>query len=328
MNKSSAHLVAFVLSSAFFVVTLPTQLVHSAGRCTCSDIDKIQSHLDRVTKSEEAWKYIFAWARELYRDVDLPKSNDDLNQKFVQLFSTSESQWDDLIKQGPLKERKIFNKVAGLSEKGEPIVEADFSKNNCDDVIEAERAHERAHKDFFLSFPKILDVAMESRLLRLRSESEVVSYRTQKEFLRSKLTELKRKYGSKCKSYRPLKNDFLIFSGVICNLENPFTVTYSAVSVPFTGTYTFVPSSATAGTWSGSGAGSMGGATHAVNDIGGSYTIEGADTDTPKILTVAGQQGSSTVITPRNAVTVPSSASGMMGHIDLVPLESDECNEP
>ena len=44
------------------------------------DIDKMQKHLDRVHDAGEAWKEIFAWARELYRDVDMPQSNDDLNQ--------------------------------------------------------------------------------------------------------------------------------------------------------------------------------------------------------------------------------------------------------
>lgn len=162
-----------------------------AGPCTCDDIDKMQKHLDRVTNAEEAWKEIFAWARELYRDVDMPQSNDDLNQKFVQLTSAPKSQWYDLIKQGPVKEKKAIKKVAGVSPEGEPVVDDDFKKNNCDDVIEAEHVHEQAHKDFYLSFPKVFEVPMTSRLLRLRAESEVESYRKHKAFLEKKLAELK-----------------------------------------------------------------------------------------------------------------------------------------
>lgn len=164
-----------------------------AGPCTCEDKAELQQHLDRVANAEEAWKEIFAWARELYRDVDLPQTNDDLNQKFVQLTSASKPKWYDLIKQGPVKEKKTIQKVAGVSPEGEPVIDEDFKKNNCDDIIEAEHVHERAHKDFYLSFPKVFDVLMPSRLLRLRSESEVVSYRTHKAFLERKLAELKLK---------------------------------------------------------------------------------------------------------------------------------------
>lgn len=164
-----------------------------AGPCTCDDIDKMQKHLDRVTNAEEAWKEIFAWARGLYRDVDLPRSNDDLNQKYVQLTGAPKSQWYDLIKQGPVKEKKAIKKVAGVSPEGEPVIDDDFKKNHCDDIIEAEHVHERAHKDFYLSFPKVLDVPMTSRLFRLRAESEVESYRTHKAFLEKKLAELKLK---------------------------------------------------------------------------------------------------------------------------------------
>lgn len=164
-----------------------------AGPCTCEDQAKLQQHLDRVANAEEAWKEIFAWARELYRTVDLPQTNDDLNQKFVQLTSVPKSKWYDLIKQGPVKEKKAIQKVAGVSPEGEPVIDEGFKKNNCDDIIEAEHVHERAHKDFYLSFPKVFDVLMPSRLLRLRSESEVVSYRTHKAFLERKLAELKLK---------------------------------------------------------------------------------------------------------------------------------------
>lgn len=166
---------------------------YAEGPCTCNDLDKIQAQLDRATKSEEVWKEIFAWARELYRDVKLPQSNDDLNQKFVQLTGSPNSQWRDLIKQGPVQEKQTLKKVAGLSKEGEPVIDDDFKKNNCDDIIEAEHIHEQAHKDFYLSFPKILEAGMSSRLLRLRAESEVESYRAHKTFLEKKLSELKLK---------------------------------------------------------------------------------------------------------------------------------------
>ena len=200
----------FITVSLLCVTVLLTLLndpVRAAGPCTCKDLDKMKEQLDRAASSEEAWKEIFAWARELYPDVDLPKSNDDLNQKFVQLKNTPRSQWRDAVKEGPAKEKKTLKKVAGLNEKGEPVVDDDFQKNNCDDIIEAEKEHERKHKDFYLSFPQIFDVLMSSRLLRLRAESEVESYRAQKTFLEKKLAELKLKCLTLDKSGKKLIQD-------------------------------------------------------------------------------------------------------------------------
>jgi len=192
-SRSRFHLIAISLLSVTVLLTLLNSPARAAGPSTCKDLDKIKEHLDRVTASEEAWKEIFAWARELYPGVDLPQSNDDLNQKFVQLASAPKSQWRDLVKEGPGKVKKALKKVAGLDEKGEPVVDDDFKKNNCDDVIEAEKEHERRRHEFYKSFPKVFEVVMESRFLRLRSESEVESYRAQKNFLEQKLVELKLK---------------------------------------------------------------------------------------------------------------------------------------
>ena len=101
--------------SLTILLTLFNDPVRAAGPCTCKDLDKMKEQLDRAATSEEAWKEIFAWARELYLDVDLPKSNDDLNQKFVQLKNTPRSQWRDAVKEGPAKEKKALKKVAGLN---------------------------------------------------------------------------------------------------------------------------------------------------------------------------------------------------------------------
>jgi hypothetical protein len=192
-SLSKANPLPLGLLSVSLFLTMFSGLAHGAGPCTCSDIDKIQTHLDRVTKSEEVWKEIFAWARGLHPGVDLPQTNDDLDQKHTQLSNSSKSQWRELIKQGPVKDKKSLRKVAGLSDAGEPVVNDDFKKNNCDDIIEGEHVHEQAHRDFYLSFRKIIDAGMSSRLLRLRAESEVESYRTHKAFLDNKLTEQKLK---------------------------------------------------------------------------------------------------------------------------------------
>jgi len=192
-DRSSGRFIIVSLLSVTLLLTLLNDPARAAGPCTCKDLDKIKENLDRAATSEEIWKYIFAWARETYRDVDLPKTNDDLNQKFVQLKNAPSSRWYDLIKEGPVKEKKSLKKIAGLSEKGEPVVDEDFQNSNCDDIIEAEKEHERKHKEFYLSFPQVFDVVMTSRLQRLRAESEVESYRAQKTFLEKKYADLKLK---------------------------------------------------------------------------------------------------------------------------------------
>jgi hypothetical protein len=102
-----------------------------------------------------------------------------------------------------------------------------------------------------------------------------------------------------------------VYSGVICRLDDPFTVTANNTLVSFP--LKFVPSSVWAGTFSYSTEWkslSMVG--------GGAYRVKGLDTDKPWIIcqvdsTLSGPGASSSGIGP--------------AHIDLVPLETDECNE-
>ncbi|HVQ36322.1 MAG TPA: hypothetical protein VMS31_02240 [Pyrinomonadaceae bacterium] len=101
----------------------------------------------------------------------------------------------------------------------------------------------------------------------------------------------------------------VVYSGVICSLDKPFTVigTYAFGSVSFD----FVPSSATSGT-----------AGYSVSPGGvkltgsGIYTIEGVDSETPKILWSLSMNMSAPGASRSHGGTAP---------IDLVPLETDEC---
>lgn len=101
----------------------------------------------------------------------------------------------------------------------------------------------------------------------------------------------------------------VVYSGTICSLEKPFSVTgtHPLFVLPFK----FVPSSPTAGTMSytasGSGVASTG---------GGPYTVEGADTSTPRIVVKSQSSASNRVTT---------TAGGGTATITLVPLETDEC---
>ena len=100
-----------------------------------------------------------------------------------------------------------------------------------------------------------------------------------------------------------------VYSGVICSLENPFTVTADAKIIRYP--LKFVPSSATGGTVS-----FVTGVAMLKVDGSGTYTIEGADTDKPRIAMTANSTGT----TPKF-----SRSGGGTVYIDLVPLDTDDC---
>ncbi len=100
------------------------------------------------------------------------------------------------------------------------------------------------------------------------------------------------------------------YRGVICSLEKPFELT--GKHPLFTFPFKFVPSSATAGTASYSASWSVTKATGS-----GPYTIEGADTDAPRIVWPT----QSTLNTP-----VVTTGGGGAATINLTPLETAECN--
>jgi len=101
----------------------------------------------------------------------------------------------------------------------------------------------------------------------------------------------------------------LVFSGTICDLEKPFTVYGSIINYQFK----FTPSSPTTGTFKVSAQGMM------VTALGGgSYVIEGADTDKPRIRTMGGALGRSPVGERWGEGTI---------YIDLSPSETGECGQ-
>jgi len=101
------------------------------------------------------------------------------------------------------------------------------------------------------------------------------------------------------------------YSGVICSLDKPFTVVGHNGPLTYTNTFTPVGDgrTGTATLVAGYGGVSWKG--------GGSYKVEGFDGDKPRILFE--------VSTTASAPGAGSSGSGT-AHIDLVPLDTDECN--
>ena len=104
----------------------------------------------------------------------------------------------------------------------------------------------------------------------------------------------------------------VVYSGVICSVERPFTIigTYPSMIIPFK----FVPSSDIAGTASYS-------STQGIITVSGSgtYTIEGSDTDSPKIV----WRVTMTMSGPGISRTQTGTADI---NINLVPLNTTECD--
>ncbi|CAN5457268.1 hypothetical protein BH10ACI3_BH10ACI3_28230 [soil metagenome] len=100
------------------------------------------------------------------------------------------------------------------------------------------------------------------------------------------------------------------YSGVICDLEQPFEIVGSSNLVKYP--FKFAPISGTGGKVSFSARVSV------INmDGGGFYTIEGAGTDNPRIAMTLQSSGH----TP-----IGSRSGGGTVYINLVPLETDECH--
>ncbi len=105
------------------------------------------------------------------------------------------------------------------------------------------------------------------------------------------------------------QNGSVVYSGVICELEEPFSATGShpLFSFPFK----FVPTSAVAGTMS-----YVTGASGISAAGTGTYTIEGADTENPRIL--VNSRSTASIATAKDS-------GGGLATINLTPLETDEC---
>lgn len=102
-----------------------------------------------------------------------------------------------------------------------------------------------------------------------------------------------------------------VYSGTICDLESPFTITGKNPVITYP--LKFEPSSATAGTMS-----LFAAIPFLKVDGSGSYKIEGAGTEKPRIAITA----SSTGTTPKFSLS-----GGGTFYIDLAPLEGKECQQ-
>jgi len=110
------------------------------------------------------------------------------------------------------------------------------------------------------------------------------------------------------------QHEALTLSGVICSLDEPFTVPGVITGYPMKYAFSFTPSSHTAGSVKWSGGGGL-----VTAEGSGTYTVEGLETAAPKIV----------MKTEQNVGHAPpGSATGPLGtgeFLTLLPLENAEC---
>jgi hypothetical protein len=182
--------VAPVLLSLAFSFFIPS-LAYSR-ECTCDDLGRMRNRTEAAGKAEQAWKEIFAWARGLRTSPPLPTTNDEMNVRFGELMNASANTWDSIMSQ-PVTRTSTPPTIGGLNANGEPVIDNNFASENCDTIVEAVRLHEARHEEFYTSLLHVSEVLFPSSHKRLRAESEVVSYRAEKEFLQAKADELEKK---------------------------------------------------------------------------------------------------------------------------------------
>lgn len=292
-------------------------------RCDCKHIKAIQAELSNALGLQQAFQGKIA---DLQKIVDGLAANAEFN-KFAKATadrfsrpagdtgpkSVEYTPYGESVDTGILNAEKNTKKTAkeieerrnqlcGLSGNAKLEIADMKAGAVCAGIVEAVVAHEGVH---WASCLRLGYLSFRDMHAADRAQEEVEAYGAQIKVLRDTLASLRCGYRATGQTADTK------YSGVVCSLEQPFTVTGTnpAMTYPFM----FVPSSVTKGTVSFQAT-----TTLPISASGsGTYTIEGADTEKPHILMTMGSTG----VTP-----VGTRSGGGTVRIDLVRLESGECD--
>lgn len=288
--------------------------VAAQAECKCEDLKVLEIELRNAIQLQQNFRNKIAELRTM---------NQPTSQNALQIFAKSDAlrghtpvpgyngpEHVDYFPWGRSLDANLTKYTAAqlcrMADSAAKVLEEAKQKSACTGIAAAIQAHE----DFHISFCQRIGFSnYESMHGADRAQEEVEAYGVEIAMLRAEIARVRDL--KDCKHYRASGQDGpVVYSGVICNLDKPFTVkgTHPMLVYPLK----FVPSSTTGGTFSyavSSGMMSMEG--------GGTYTVEGLDTDKPHIVCKV----SSTARIP----TASSSGSGI-GNIVLIPLDTDECN--
>jgi len=238
-----------LMCSLLLIRTSITSFSAKARECTCDDLDTIKRRIAYLERAEAAWEEIFAWARGLRQSPPLPSSNEEMDQRYVELMTAPNSSWDSIMSQPVNSNTAAPTKIGGLDDKGEPVVDQNFRNNNCDDIVQAVRLHELTHRTFYLNYSldNFLSMLMiRSRHERIRAESEVVAHRAEKEFLKGRLKEIEKKCARTATVTTP---NGITYTATRCE-SGPFGPWKLSVSGPMNGQGTVNVVDGGSGSWS------------------------------------------------------------------------------
>jgi hypothetical protein len=276
------------------------------AECDCSHLKVLQIELRNAIRLQQAFRNKIAELRTM---------NGDTAQGALKAFAQGEARrglepipsykGPSEFDYSPWGEnQRTFNfpteQLCRMSDSATVEFDKAVAASACAGIGKALRAHEEVHGNMCRSLGYQGYLAMHGAD---RAQEEVEAYGAQIKVLRDIINRLR------CGYRATGRTADVVYSGVICSLEQPFTVTGTSPlnSYPFK----FVPTSATTGT------ASFGATAPGISMEGsGSYKIEGADTDKPRIAMTLGSVGH----TP-----VGSRSGGGTVYIDLVPLETGEC---
>jgi hypothetical protein len=286
--------------------------VDGTTTCACRHIKAIQAELHNALKLQEAFRNKVSELRQMNQ----PTSNNAL-----QTFAKSEARqgletvpdYDgpkevDYDNNGsslndPLHPGRTFNaeQLCQKTDSANATLNLAIAKSACAGIGAALRAHEAVHEKSCLAQGFVNYFSLHGAD---RAQEEVEAYGAQIKVLREILASLVCGYRATGQTADTK------YSGVICSLEKPFTVTgtNAAMTYPFM----FDPQSATNGR-----VGFQATTSLPISASGsGTYRIEG---DAPESLHIVMTMGS-VGVTP-----VGTRSGGGSVRIDLVPLESGEC---
>lgn len=305
------------------IVALPAALVFVAfpssaeaqGKCDCSHLKVLQTELRNALRLQQAFLNKIAELRTMGRDSSQAAlkqfSQGDARRGIEPVpgyKGPSEFDYDSWGRTLYEREgtRHSSEKLCGMTPYAILTLNATIAASACSGIGEAVRAHEEVHLNFC---KRIGFLPYEDMHGADRAQEEAEAYGAQAKVLRDIIASLR------C-GYRV--NEQLgptTWTGVICSLEQPFILNGNHPVVKFT--LEFTPSSVTSGTWSQKTKFAA-----PVSAVGsGAYTIEGANTETPRLVVTSGSHTAT-------AMGRTATASHQHpGNFKLIPLDTDECGQ-
>lgn len=152
----------------------------AARPCTCKDIDAIKKAAFEAARGSKAWAEVVAAMED---GAAWPADMNEARARFRQNMGYTSTR-----------------KVGGVDPAtGEPVLDPEFERENCEIIVQGVREHERAHTRYFWSNPFAIVTLDDRKLALVLARSEVVAHDAQHAYLSRELERLEESCRWKCK---------------------------------------------------------------------------------------------------------------------------------